>query len=43
MANDHKPHLVQTWVEVTDPQGRSRMEARWVLVEDDAHKHSVAA
>lgn len=24
------PRLVCTWVRVTDAQGRSRMEARWV-------------
>ncbi len=40
---EHKPHLVQTWVEVTDARGRTRMEARWVLVDDTAHTQSVAA
>jgi hypothetical protein len=43
MATQHGRHLVQTWVKVTDPRGRTRMEARWVLVDDTAHKHAAAA
>ena len=43
MATERKPPLVQTWVKVTDARGRTRMEARWVLADDAAHKHSVAA
>jgi len=43
VATERKQQLVQTWVEVTDARGRTRMEARWVLLDDHAHKHSVAA
>ena len=31
--------LVQTWVKVTE-HGRSRMEARWVLVDETAKKQA---
>ena len=34
--------LVQTWVKVTE-RGRSRMEARWVLVDTEAAKKKQAA
>jgi len=43
MATQRERHLVQTWVKVTDPSGRTRMEARWVLLDDTAHKHAAAA
>jgi hypothetical protein len=43
MATKRQPHLVQTWVKVTDAQGRARMEARWVLVQEATSKQSVAA
>ena len=43
MTTQSERHLVQTWVKVTDRHGRTRMEARWVLVDDTAHKHAAAA
>ena len=43
MTTQSERHLVQTWVKVTDPRGRTRMEARWVLVDEKAHKHAAAA
>ena len=43
MATQSERQLVQTWEKVTDPDGRTRMEARWVLAEDTAHKHAAAA
>jgi hypothetical protein len=29
-TNTPSPHLVLTWVAVTDVRGRERLEARWV-------------